>query len=1326
MNTPPFDPFAITLCGWQVVEASAGTGKTWAIAALFTRLIVETDLPPDSILIMTFTNAATAELRGRIRDRLLEARDGFVRARRARAESAAPGEGDVPVEPFLAQLVERAGHTAGGPALAERRLTNALRLFDEIPIYTIHGFCQRALTRAGLDAGWIGEVEVLTSEDELRFECAADFWRVESARFSLGMAEWLALESAALGPAQLLRETRGVLGRPELHLLEPALNSGRVEDELEAEFRVAFAGARSAWHDDPAEVAAQLFVKGRMNGNKFKEPRREAKLALAEVVFAGENPPLPLGILELRELGAGWLRERINKGQQPPDHPFFAAMETLLEAAERCRGNCQRQALELRLRFISWMNAELVRRKRERRLRSFDDLLTGVEEALAAGGGGEFGRFVREHYRAALIDEFQDTDGRQFGILQRAFPAGGEQGPPVLLVGDPKQSIYAFRGADVFEYLKARDRAETRWELQENWRSDPDLITAVNTLFAGHAPFLNAEIGFSEAKPAVRARPAIEWGDAGFAPLELWGLTASSETGVRSLGLFANKKSATARAAQAVAREVALLLARGSRDEATIGAVGIAGRDIAILVRKHDEAELMQRELRRLGVGSTRQSQASVFASDEALHLERLLRAIADPGDERRVRAALASLPLDWSARRIDDLSEADQQWAEIVAALENLRERWESFGIARALRELMRPGGSGIGGADLGRLLAEQGGERALVNLNHLAELLEAEGQRRPGVEDLLGWFARRRQAATADGAQAGEDEMLRLESEENLVRILTCHVSKGLEYPIVYCPFLFSAGHDASEGEVRIFHDREQGDRLTVAVAGLNPPAPATAMGEADGAPRDFDGETTLAVLQEAIEEDLRILYVALTRARHRCVLVCGAVSDTWRTGLGWLLFESEAQRTSGGNFEARLREMSKLHGKRSTALKGRWDDEDPSKPKKAPIAPAEARAHGLNEDAHDYRVKPVPEESATPSCERFAALERLVQRAEEAAPGRRPIRIVELSARRAPELTQADLAAPAVSATAARPLQSCPKLPPHRLAQRLGVTSFTALRSGRVADLPDHDERVAPVARPAAGTSDEIEFSFPAGARPGIALHGILEHFDPALPLDDRLALVERTLESGGLRQDEAGRSRAPEVEAWMGRVLQTELVADSGLRLADVPPGRRVAEIEFHLPARGVTLAGFNKVLDRHGYPELIGRAEEGLGTLLAEGWIKGIIDLVFEADGRHWILDWKSNHLGDTLESYGPADLDRVVRHEQYTLQYLTYSVALHRLLGQRLADYDYEQHFGGVLYLFLRGLRPAHGSRYGVHFDRPSREVIQDLDALIGGGPEHE
>ncbi len=1324
MNRPPFDPFAVTLGGWQVVEASAGTGKTWAIAALFTRLIVETDLPPDHILIMTFTNAATAELRGRIRDRLLEARDGFARARRARTEAGESGEGAAPAEPFLAQLVARAEQVAGGVAVAERRLTNALRLFDEIPIYTIHGFCQRALTRAGLDAGWIGEVEVLTSEDELRFECAADFWRVESDRFSPGMVEWLVRESAGLGPAQLLRETRGVLGRPELRLLEPAVNTDPEEEKLEAGFREAFEGARTAWHGDPGGVAAQLRAKDRIDGSKFREAKREEKIALAELIFGADIPPHPVSIPKLRELGAAWLGQRLKKGKQPPDHPFFATIDPLIEAAERCLGSYGRQALELRLRFIRWMNTELVRRKRERRLRSFDDLLTGVQEALAAGGGGEFSRFVREHYHAALIDEFQDTDGRQFEILQQAFPTGGEEGPPVLLVGDPKQSIYAFRGADVFEYLKARDRAAIKWVLQENWRSAPDLIAAVNTLFDIREPFLSPAIGFSGAAPAARTRPDVKWGDSEFAPFELWALTGSSVTGARKLDLVANKRAAAVQAAQAVAREVALLLARGSRGEATIGGAGVGGRDIAILVRKHPEAKLMQRELRRLGVGSTRQSQDSVFASEEALHLERVLRAIAEPSDERRVRAALASLPLGWSALTIDGLSEADQRWGEIVELFENLRQRWERFGIARALRELMRPDGSGIAGADLGRLLAEQGGERALVNLNHLAELLEAEGLRRPGVDDLLGWFARQRDRATTDGAQAGEEEMLRLESEENLVRIVTCHVSKGLEYPIVYCPFLFAAGKDASSGVVRRFHDREQGNRPTVAIGGLSAPASGTAAGEADGPPHDFGWQVTLAVLREAIEEDLRILYVALTRARHRCVLVCGAVSDTWRTGLGWLLFEDQAERGEAKGFEERLREMSRLHGKRSGALK-RWDKDDKSRSKKSPISPVEARAHGPGEDAHDYRVKSDGEVVPTAAHERFAALEQLVQRAAEAAPGRTPIRLVELPANGGPALASADAAA-AASASAARVLRPCPTLPWGRLAQRRGVTSFTALRSGRVADLPDHDERVEPVALPAEGASNEIEFSFPAGARAGIALHGILEHFDVASPPADRLGLVERTLESGGLRLDETGRSRAPQVEAWMGRVLATELVPDSGLRLADVPPERRVAEIEFHLSARGVTLAGLNRVLERHGYPKLIGRAEEGLGTLLAEGWIKGIIDLVFEADGRHWILDWKSNHLGDTLEAYGPAEVDRVVRHEQYTLQYLTYGVALHRLLGQRLPDYDYEQHFGGVLYLFLRGLRPEHGARYGVHFDRPGREVIQDLDALIGGGgPGH-
>lgn len=1300
MTPKRFDAFEIEFKGWQVVEASAGTGKTTAITNLFTRCLVEQDLPPEKILVMTFTRDATAELRRRIRDRLVEAREAFAARRSlpdAEAKQLSGAQSAAEPGSFLSSLVQRA-YDAGTAETAERRLVNALQLFDEFPIHTIHGFCQRVLTRAGIDVGWTGEVEILPSEGDLQREVAEDFWRAESAQFSQAYAAHLALPGlkTRLTPSRLLEEMKAVLGRPELELRVPPVLPDAERDRLEQAYAEAWRAGQDLWVKEKDSLAELLRKDSGINRGKLRLPRIKGWLEMVEEMLAGDQPRLPAKPADLGKITASALPGLMKKGKSPPSSDFLVSLDPLLECAEAQRGSLDRQNLALRERFVAWMRERLPRRKRELGVRGYDDLLEEVRRALAATEGGSLGRFIREEYKIALIDEFQDTDQRQLNILTAAFDREDAQ-TPVLMVGDPKQAIYAFRGADVFAYLEARGRAATRWTLRENWRSGPDLITAVNAMFNTVDPFLNERIDFEPVDPAPRTRPDIEWGDPEMAPLELWSLSADAAPS--TIANFTDKAKAVVAAARAVAVEIVNLLARGAVNAATIGGRGVSGRDIAVLVRTHAQGETMRRELARVGVGSVRISRDSVFVSPQAEQLERLLRAIAEPTNERRVRAALATPLVGWDVEQIERASSDDRAWAGLIDKLDRLREVWVRLGIGRALWMFLRTTELAIDVESFARLLADRDGERALANFNHLIELLEEQNQRRPGVDELLAWLANSRRHPGGLSDQA----LLRLESEDNLVRIVTSHACKGLQYGIVYCPFFF-VGHGrlSDDDMVQIFHDPtlkfaprailggpklkqdKQDDEPEASADGAALPGNSGGEPAEEGLEAGFKAlveRARLGVLHEKIAEDLRLLYVALTRAQHRCVLVCGAASDTGLSGLAWLLY-ARADDTSAVKveFPERWKEIARQHGKGDRS-------------KRPPAA----------------------------GVVRYASLTALVESLAAKVGGDRP----PIKIRNVLESEVSGMAAVSLPPPRLAPLlETCPTIDPARLKQQRSVTSFTALSRGRVADLPDHDARARLVALSSAAQQGGFEFAFPAGARTGKALHGIFEHIDFTQPVGGQIEIVERELAREQLLYGPDKRPWADEVVAWIGRTLETPihlLTGGAPLRLANIAMDHRINELEFHMSARDVRLDRLNRILAKYGYPELVENSGESFEALLAEGWIKGFIDLVFEADGKHFVVDYKSNKLGDSPGFYGPAELKLAVQREQYTLQYLTYTLAVHRLLGQRIHNYDYERDFGGVFYLFLRGMHPDRGVATGVHFDRPDPALVQALDRLLEG-----
>ena len=801
-------PFA----GRSLIEASAGTGKTWTLTALYARLLLERELSVGQILVVTYTTAATAELRERIRARL--------------AELLALYEGGVSGDAFLNELHRRYPGEA-----ARRRLLLAVHGFDEAAIFTIHGFCQRALQDSAFEAGGDFDAELTQDDREVLDALLGDAWRHVLAEADPAWARFLAKQR--ITPATLRQALRSHLGKPYLQV-EPREPAG--EDELDAA-SAAWQCAAALWQ---AEGYAWVEVL-REHGGLSQSTHKLAKLPLwsAELDAYFADPAALFDVPDgLAKLGAAALLKATKKSFDAPQSAVAEALDALSEALAAAVPAGRQKLIALQVELLDRLNVELPNRKATQRLLAFDDLLNNLNEALLSAAGDDLAERLREQYPLALIDEFQDTDPIQYAIFDRIYSEGGD----LCFVGDPKQAIYAFRGADLATYLQARDAAERQYDLPFNYRSTPELIAALNRLFDRPQPFAENGLVYPPVSAGKKSRATLVLPEQdGTAPLGLVWL------GDESL----NKARAGELAALDTARRIAGLLAASADQTAYFEDDGdrklLKGGDIAVLVSNHREAASVAAELAARGVPSVRRGRDSVWHSEEAAELAAVLAAYAEPGREGVLRYALATRLLGRDAAQIARCQDDERAWDGERAAAEQYHQLWQQQGFMRVFRAWLDQEQVAE------RLLASLDGERRLTNLLHLGELLQAESLQRPGLEPLLAWFQAQR---GSEGA--GEDALLRLESDAERVQIVTIHTSKGLEYPLVFCPFLWDGRLLGQHTDSARCHD-EQG-------------RPLLDLGS------DRLDERLQAARRESFAEKLRLTYVALTRARDRLWLHWG----------------------------------------------------------------------------------------------------------------------------------------------------------------------------------------------------------------------------------------------------------------------------------------------------------------------------------------------------------------------------------------------------------------------------------------------------------------
>jgi exodeoxyribonuclease V beta subunit len=1185
--------------GLSVIEASAGTGKTWTIAHLVPRLLLDGVVSEvGELLLVTFTEDAARELGARTRRQLAML-----------VEQIDAGSTPPPDENGVGILLERFNRLPDPDRdAAHLRLQLALDESDQLAVSTIHAFCQRVLIAESFLCGTPAGLELLPDVRQIQLDAVEDTWRTE-----------LATDPMLTGAAVVGREWSVKKDFEAWDLLTRHPNSRMVPVPLslsDARNQVTevLAVLRDA-RDDLAsleDIAARPGIKLNESGTTNVPQLGTWRRWLQRLDSRRPSTTIFHLAAQLEQVG-GWFNRRSNAGKAAEADANGLA---LVQAA----GGVGEVLQRLRWAWLGHLHRSAKSRFEEHLRRhnaiTYEGLIHHLHRALCEGANGpSLARRLSEQWKVGLIDESQDTDQRQLEIFRAIFDRDSSR-ERLILVGDPKQSIYGFRGGDLEAYLAARPAEESRIStLAVTYRSAPGLVRALNRLFERPGSLGSPALDYTPAT-AARQDADLPLPEDGQARLVAW---VVPDTTVAPWG-HSNPRQAQAAACTATAI-VALLNGGGENAEA------IYPSQIAVLTRTNKEARVVHEALRTRGVPAVVRDDADVMRSETASDLATFLRAVLFPTHPGWRRAAMATRLFGYDATRLAALTdpEADAR----LASFSEWNDVWRERGITALMATLESQSESAV------RLAQHPDGERYLTDLRHLVELLqahEAEGTRSP--ETLLHWF----EGAGNSEEHSADERLRRLERDGAAVQVVTVYRAKGLEFDFVYCPYLWSV-RDEKESPPYLLVREQDGWILSDRT-------------------RSGAGATKRASDAERVREELRLAYVALTRARRRVTLLAGALGySSGRklppTALDWLL------RPEGGADTIEEWYESTADAKRNPSAcphevtLGRFRDADP--------------------DLITVLAPPTP------------------TRAKWREPG--------------------DVTDP----MRARPTPSVDMRGWH-------LTSFSQLAHGRHEERERHDtgmeSQTEPVHSGEGHTVDPGELestpvplaTFARGPQAGNCLHEILERWNFT---ENPVALIDRSLKRHRLHSEQAVFSIQRALDA-----LRTTRLTALGTTVASAAVDPSLSEWEFLLPLGrgGISGLALSEIFARHARNDAeadYALELAGLPRQTLAGMLTGYIDRLVHWSDRWAVIDWKSNYLGSGFQDYDHHALWRCAARQHYVLQIHLYLVALRRYLG--LYDSGTTRVSGSLF--FLRGVAPDR--RCGVLDFEPTAALLDDLEGLF-------
>lgn len=1235
-----FDVLSAPLDGVHLVEANAGTGKTWNIEALVIRLLVEKKLEPSQVLVVTFTDAAAQELRERILERINQVYEIL---------SGSDYSGS---DMFLIACLNKYGSQQ---AILDH-LENCKSRFDEASIYTIHSFCKQVLTDFRFEAGLETEMHILPDSRLIQQEVIKDEWRSLNHRFSktsesrlaeilTGKASLAQLESsfnAYSSKAGVRLDTNSV------SLLVHASESVKARwstldpPKWTHDYITGLEDAIKMWDNQKDEIRQQ-WLDTEISRYDYAKDGDKWETALTQFL---EKPLNGSVDKHVEKFTSSFIQEKPLKkssAAQRPDHRFFDLIDFLYLGKTILENQILRESCER-------MKQSYLQKRQQQQVLIFDDLLAFTERALDPGKNGSnaviLTEALREKYPVALIDEFQDTDQIQYSIFRRIYVEKRSQDHLLYMIGDPKQSIYLFRGADLKTYFKARKDAESTFTLSRNFRSTQALVQGINAVFSGENNFLDDELTYKPSSADKTSSDLIVPHESN-APLRFIEVKSRND----------NKSASELAVMKWVVSSISVLLTSTGAESTILDKSSGRQRqvhpgDIALLVATHSQSRRLKQMLSDVGIPAVESGEASVFLSEEAGYLNLLLDVALNPRRSRKVRALLTTPLFGLTSEQVKSLELDSTQWTNFIEIFRLGEQIVSTKGILAGLRYLFDR-------LEIEKNLVQRGnGERSLTNVRHLAELLHAEetAQRR-SLSGLASWLLMQRNDADA---VKSDDRSMRLESDDERVHIITMHKSKGLQFPIVYAPFLWiKAWGKKSELFYKLseltgeFERRYDPDNLV----------------HADG--------IQLGRI-ENLQDKIRLLYVTLTRAEQRCYVPYAP----------WKEFNSSP-------LYAALATHLSLDG----------------------IGSGELGSAIVRTDSSVLNIPPDWDLNNLISH----ILSDLMQKSSQSIHFDQ-IDIIEKPVLFDQRMQQHNVKAKDFDQNALKRLIPGRSVSSYSSIQRKygHESSFDTMQRDEHAGQDKDIDAFEISSRSELQLSKERKaiLGFPKGANTGNFWHELLEKVD----------FSDETLWDETVNQISAKYGFTDDLDIDTVRnLIQFTVGSPIGqhpafikqnpdmlnLKLSNLGWTNTLREMEFLYPYSASELQSMVKEL--HQGVQNTDRISvlTNIQNIETTSLLTGLIDLVFESNGKFFILDYKSNYLGDTLADYGHLEIEKDIRINGYNLQYHLYTAALVKYLSRQIYDFSYEKHFGGVFYLYWRGLNKEDTT--GVYYDKPDWGHIEPL-----------
>lgn len=1256
--TGVLNPLKIPLHGRHMIEASAGTGKTYNIARIYVRLLVERGLTVQQILVMTFTEAATEEIKERLAVFIEELlRDFHIK----------------PCE-FSQALKEKYGDEKTYNTLSIAQLE-----LDLASIYTINGFCQRIIGRFGLSMSLPQNADLITDFQKITLTYVSDALRA----LRNSPEKYVLLQNESFhDPANFLQNFGQLMTSSDL------ISVPNEESFLVAkvnEFNTCWASHEANRKNLIESLLEEkpILYQGVKAGEKTVELElndaidwlsRSEMIALEDAV-PFMNTWLGLGNTskeESKEAEGSILNTSFNKlfskvrianyvkVGMSAEHRLIANALQLLADIKTPKGlgdgkktlinNLRNVPLyELVYLIINSVNVKIEQHKHIHGVIGFNDQIAGVASAMAKGGTALI-ESLQQEYPAALVDEFQDTDEHQYSILEYLFPKGLQE-RLLLMIGDPKQAIYSFRGGDIYTYLRAKEASEFRWGMDINYRSNRDVINCYNRIFHG-APLHNVAINLFDENidyPLVKApeKPPKNLsivdaepsqGSAAFSFICANSLLPVNPQEIDNSPINATKDTQVTEILNWCANETTRLLADVYIDEEGTKRL-VRSDDIAILVRSRGQANMVKQVFSSQGLATVFLGEKTpLFESPQALHILWLLQAVHQPTREnirQAVCTGLVNIDNNSGAQSAELLmDDGHSSWETVFSSLADYRIVWSQKGVYALMQAVIQKA-----------VMQCKESERKLTNYMHIAELLANASVINSSALLLIYWL--HKQITEAKQSDAHE---LRLESDQKLIKIVTQHKSKGLEYPIVFLPY---ANHiyKPLSSHTAVYHDQNL-DRVSQ-------------LGVTSEAQKKAE--------KEAFAEDMRLLYVSLTRPILRCYLGVFTLASSNKSAL------MRALGLSINNKEC--------------------DDAgafvyDGIKHVLADISP---NLFVTMADVPLPITKQVPKQSIHElSLQHFGGnINKMWQ--------------VSSFSKLSRKLVVGNV------------------LDPNKDFPNISSINFSRDEEGQDETLTKYESSVSSNLQMKLleneDLADTYRFVFPKGPDAGNLLHDILEQIEFTSPdLNAVLKLLDASTINSKLVDIE-------KLGLWLEQILATPLFLQNGFCLKDLNAHQTLKESEFYFPMYHADthalldiVSTYRQQLSQHFCFAL--PAKLAIHKDILHGAMHGFIDLIFECNGKYYVADYKSNFLGDSFQNYQTINLGLDIIKHNYDIQYLIYSLALHRYLTAFLPDYSYEEHFGGVYYLYLRGMRVAmnadqQSKESGIFYHKIEYQLVRQLDQLF-------